>query len=164
MEIFIVSFLVFALILILKKVSERIKINENIEKHALTIEQTTQIYTEELLRRQKILEEMETFLSKAVYLQPFAMLGGEKIFKYILTETKLYEFEDFMSEKNQRVGLNDDLLCFKKCMYKRVNQIDKLIEILGEMEQGKIKGEKKLNWDLKMYLNVGGNEVSRSSS
>lgn len=152
MEIFIVAFLVIALILILKQVSTTLKSNEEIEKHALTLAQTQDIYDEEMQRRQKLLFEMEEFLSKAVFLKPFAILGGEKIFKYILTETRLYEFDDFMSEKNQRLRLNDEILCFKKCMYKRVTEIEKLDVILSEMKEEPQIGERNVNYSLSQQL------------
>ena len=154
MEIFIVSFLAIALILILKDVSITLKGNEEIEKHALTLEQTRKIYDEEMQRRQSLIMDVEAFLSKAVFLKPFAILGGERIFKYILTETKLYEFDDFMSEKNQKLKLNDDILCFKKCIYKRVTELEKLENILREMKDNELKGERNLNYKLSSYTNA----------
>lgn len=151
MELFIVSFLAIALVLILKDVSITLRSNEEIEKHALTLEQTKQIYDEEMQRRQSLIMDVEAFLSKAVFLKPFAILGGEKIFKYILTETKLYEFDDFMSETNQRLKLNDDILCFKKCIYKRVTELEKLEMILKEMKDNELKGERNSNYKLSSY-------------
>jgi hypothetical protein len=148
MEIFIISFLVIALILILKDVSITIKINEEIEKHALSLEQTQQIYDEEMQRRKLLLLDIENFLSKAIFLKPFAILGGDKIFEYILTETRLYEFEDFMSDKNQRIRLNEDFLCFKKCRYKRVNELEKLNKILREMQDSNLKGVRNIDYKL----------------
>lgn len=148
MEIFIISFLVIALILILKDVSVTIKINEEIEKHALSLEQTQQIYDEEMQRRKLLLLDIEDFLSKAIFLKPFAILGGEKIFEYILTETRLYEFEDFMSDKNQRIRLTEDFLCFKKCRYKRVTELEKLNKILREMQDNNLKGVRNIDYKL----------------
>lgn len=129
MEIFIISFLVIALILILKDVSITIKINEEIEKHALSLEQTQQIYDEEMQRRKLLLLDIEDFLSKAIFLKPFAILGGDK---------------------NQRIRLNEDFLCFKKCRYKRVNELEKLNKILREMQDSNLKGV--LNIDYKLSV------------
>lgn len=151
MEIFIVAFLVSALILILKQVSVRIKINEDIEKYALTIEQATKLYTEEINRRKNEINEIEKFLDKALFFKPFAILSGETIFKYISNDTRLYEFEDFVSEKNQRIVLDENVLCFKKCVYKRVKEIEKLTTLLQEIKENNIKAESQIKYDLSSY-------------
>lgn len=78
------------------------------------------ILKEELERRKKILVEVESFLKGSEYFEPIARWRDGSIYRYILNDGKLYEFSDIMVEENQRVGRDDDFLCFKQLSYKRV--------------------------------------------
>ena len=73
----------------------------------------------ELERRQEIIEQVESFLLNASYLEHIGNFNREKVYKYISNEGRTYEFSDFMAENNQKIGIDDDWLCFKRMTYKR---------------------------------------------
>lgn len=79
----------------------------------------TEINHKELERRKKIVEQVDNFLSSALYLEHMGNWNKEKVYKYIFNENKLYEFHDFMTDDNQKIGIDDSWLCFKKMAYKR---------------------------------------------
>lgn len=76
---------------------------------------------EELGRRAKILEKVEVFIKGSKFIEPIATWKEDKIYKYIFNNGKLYEFDDIMPESNQRIGIDEEYLCFKRFCYKRVN-------------------------------------------
>lgn len=73
----------------------------------------------EIERRKKILEQVEIFLSGALYYGHIGNWNKEKVYKYISNQGRVYEFADFMSDNNQKIGIDDDNLCFKRMAYKR---------------------------------------------
>lgn len=73
----------------------------------------------EMKIRNQILEQIDFFLSDASYHEHLGNWNKEKIYKYICNKGRVYEFEDFMSENNQRIGINEEQLCFKRMAYKR---------------------------------------------
>lgn len=77
----------------------------------------------ELERRKHIVEQVEGFLSGALYLEHIGNWNKEKIYKYISNQGKTYEFSDFMTENNQKIGIDDNWLCFRRMSYKRNNEI-----------------------------------------
>lgn len=76
---------------------------------------------EELERRTKIINRVEAFIKNSKFIEPIATWKNERIYKYIFNNGCLYEFEDILPENNQRIGLDDDFLCFKQFCYKRVD-------------------------------------------
>ncbi len=83
---------------------------------------------EELLRRSRIVEKVDSFLKKSKFFEPIANWRGDKIYKYIFSDGYLYEFEEIMAENNQRIGLDEEFLCFKQLSYKRVNNPEQFIK------------------------------------
>lgn len=79
----------------------------------------TEVNHKELERRKKIVEQVDNFLQGALFLEHVGNWNKEKVYKYIFNENKLYEFYDFMTEDNQKIGIDDSWLCFKKMAYKR---------------------------------------------
>lgn len=77
----------------------------------------------ELERRKHIIEQVEGFLTGALYLEHIGNLNKEKVYKYIANQGKIYEFFDFMTENNQKIGIDENWLCFKKMSYKRNNDL-----------------------------------------
>lgn len=76
---------------------------------------------EEEHKKQFIINKVEKFLKGSKFIEPIARWREENIYRYILNNGYLYEFEDTMSENNQRIGIDEDFLCFKRLCYKRVN-------------------------------------------
>ena len=83
----------------------------------------------ELERRKKIVEQVEEFLTSAIYFEHIGNWNKEKVFKYISNQGKIYEFFEFMSENNQKIGIDDDWLCFKRMSYKRNDAAINLIKL-----------------------------------
>ena len=77
--------------------------------------------TEEDQRKQQILSKVESFLKNSQFMEPVAKWRDENIYRYVFNNGYLYEFEDIMTESNQRIGMDEDFLCFKRLCYKRVN-------------------------------------------
>jgi len=88
----------------------------------------TEVNHKELERRKKIVEQVDNFLSGALYLDHMGNWNKEKVYKYIFNENKLYEFHDFMTDDNQKIGIDDSWLCFKKMSYKRNQNNISIIE------------------------------------
>lgn len=103
---------------------EKTQVNE-MKKHE-------KIIKEELSRRNKIVEKVDSFIKNSKFVEPIAVWGGENIYKYIFNNGKLYEFEDFMTENNQRIGIDEEYLCFKKFCYKRVKNPISFINRFGD--------------------------------
>lgn len=83
---------------------------------------------EEILRRSRIVEKVDMFLKRSKFFEPIANWRGDKIYKYIFSDGYLYEFEEIMAENNQRIGLDEEFLCFKQLSYKRVNNPEQFIK------------------------------------
>ncbi len=102
---------------------------------------------EEFERRAKILTKVESFIKSSKFIEPIAVWKNDNIYKYIFNNGKLYEFEEIMPENNQRIGIDDDYLCFKRFCYKRVanpiNFINKFGKMLNLKEEDK-DGDKDL--------------------
>lgn len=104
---------------------------------------------EEFERRAKILTKVEDFVKSSKFVEPIAVWKNDNIYKYIFNNGKLYEFEEIMPETNQRIGIDDDYLCFKRFCYKRVanpiNFINKFGKMLNIKEDQELKdGDKDL--------------------
>lgn len=83
------------------------------------------VLQEELERRAKIISRVDDFIKSSKFIEPIATWRNEKIYKYIFNNGYLYEFDDILAENNQRIGIDDESLCFKQFCYKRVsNPID----------------------------------------
>ena len=80
---------------------------------------------EEQSRRNIIINKVENFLKTSKFVEPIAKWREEDVYKYVFNDGYLYEFEDIMTENNQKVGMDEDFLCFKRLFYKRVaNPVD----------------------------------------
>jgi cbb3-type cytochrome oxidase subunit 3 len=69
----------------------------------------------------KIMEKVDNFLKDSQFIEPIAKWREENIFRYVLNGGFLYEFSEIMPPEDQKIGLDDDFLCFKQLAYKRVN-------------------------------------------
>lgn len=90
------------------------------------------VLQEELERRTKIINRVETFVKSSKFIEPIATWRNEKIYKYVFNNGYLYEFEDILPENNQRVGIDDDFLCFKQFCYKRVSNPTEFMTKFGQ--------------------------------
>lgn len=91
------------------------------------------VLKEEFERRAKILTKVEAFVKSSKFVEPIAVWKNDNIYKYIFNNGKLYEFEEIMPETNQRIGIDDDYLCFKRFCYKRVANPINFINKFGKM-------------------------------
>lgn len=83
------------------------------------------IIQQEEKRKQEIIEKIDVFLKSALFVEPIAVWNGQDIYKYVCSEGYLYEFKDTMSDNSQRIGMDEEYLCFKKLCYQRVeNPVD----------------------------------------
>lgn len=82
--------------------------------------ESSSLANEEQARRERILSEIHHFLKDAQFFEPVAKWREEDIFRYILNEGYLYEFDEIMPPNHQRIGRDEDYLCFKQLTYKRV--------------------------------------------
>lgn len=71
-------------------------------------------------RRNQIINKVENFLKTSKFVEPIAKWRDEDVYKYVFNDGYLYEFEDIMTESNQKIGMDEDFLCFKRLCYKRV--------------------------------------------
>lgn len=94
---------------------------ETIKKTNVGSKNQLNILQEELERRTKIINRVEAFIKSSKFIEPIATWRNERIYKYVFNNGYLYEFEDILPENNQRIGIDDDFLCFKQFCYKRVN-------------------------------------------
>lgn len=102
-------------------------------KHKTTEKNETEsinhkVLEEELKRRELIIEKIDNFLRQAQFFDPIAKWKGNNVYRYVVNNGVLYEFEDFMLENNQRIGIDDNYLCFKQMTYKRVNDPQDFLE------------------------------------
>lgn len=90
------------------------------------------VVKEELERRKRILERVEKFVKGSKLVEPIAKWKDETIYKYVFNDGYLYEFEDILVENNQRIGIDEEYLCFKQICYKRVNNPLDFMEKFGK--------------------------------
>lgn len=108
--IIIIAGLTHKILLLLKYKKEQLS-NKNTE---------STMVLEEQARRERILSEIHHFLTSAQFFEPVAKWRDEDIYRYILNEGYLYEFEEIMPPAHQRIGRDEEYLCFKQLTYKRV--------------------------------------------
>jgi hypothetical protein len=90
------------------------------------------VVKEELERRKRILERVEKFVKGSKLVEPIAKWKNDTIYKYVFNDGYLYEFEDILVESNQRIGIDEEYLCFKQVCYKRVNNPLDFMEKFGK--------------------------------
>ena len=141
-DVFLWILLLIIFLLVSKKITDK-KIEKNQEKD---VSQQEKKILEEINKRNIILEKVNNFIKNSKFVEPIAVWGGENIYRYIFNSGKLYEFEDIMTENNQRVGIDEEYLCFKKFCYKRVKNPIEFINKFGDAL--KIKKEEVKTVDL----------------
>lgn len=87
---------------------------------------------EEIIRKNEIIKKVDDFLKDSQFFEPIAKLNDEPIYNYVFNEGYLYKFEEIMPATNQRIGIDDDQLCFKKLYYKRVNDPVEFISLFSD--------------------------------
>jgi hypothetical protein len=97
--------------------------------------------TKEIQRRNKIASRVDNFLNESKFIEQVATWRNEKIYKYIFNDGFLYEFDEIMPENNQRIGMDDEYLCFKQLSYKRVNNPEEFIQKFANQIAEKINKE-----------------------
>lgn len=125
--LFVLIVMLVALVAVIHKVMtsatvENASVNKDKESYLI----------EEIKRRTKILERVESFVKDSKFIEPIATWKNDQIYKYVFNNGKLYEFEDIMPENNQRVGVNEDYLCFKRVCYKRVENAAPFLSKFGD--------------------------------
>jgi len=90
------------------------------------------VLKEELDRRAKIIKRVEEFVKGSKFIEPIATWRNDNIYKYVFNEGYLYEFNEILSENNQRVGIDEESLCFKQFCYKRVVNSSDFIQKFGK--------------------------------
>lgn len=131
------SFVIFASIAVLaywyakKKRVEQEELSPNINQASQSNQQITML-KEELERRAKIIHRVEDFIKSSKFVEPIAEWRNDKIYKYVFNNGYLYEFDEILPENNQRIGIDEDFLCFKRFSYKRVNNPVEFMEKFGK--------------------------------
>jgi hypothetical protein len=105
-----------------------------------TIDNSLAIH-EEIIRKNDILHKVESFLGEAQFMELIGKWREENVYKYVFNAGYLYQFEDTMSATNQRIGRDEDYLCFKQLCYKRVNNPVDFINTFAD----KIKKQELIN-------------------
>ena len=70
-------------------------------------------------KNESILRNVEVFLRGSCFYEIHGKKGGENIYRYVLNDGKLYEFDTFQSPESLKIGQDEDFLCFKGMSYKR---------------------------------------------
>lgn len=97
------------------------------------------IIEEEIIRKNEIIKKVDDFLKDSQFFEPIAKLNDEPIYNYVFNAGYLYKFEDVMPATNQRIGIDEDQLCFKKLCYKRVNDPVEFINLFSHhLNKGKV--------------------------
>lgn len=82
-------------------------------------------------RKKETIFRVDHFLKHAQFIDLVGSLGELKIYNYIFNSGYLYQFDEVMSDKDNKIGIDENLLCFKKLCYKRVNNPKKFLEKFG---------------------------------
>jgi len=130
------SFLIFIAVVIVSysyAKKKRLEQEANLQINGANVGNKNQlnVLQEELDRRQKIMSRVDAFIKNSKFIEPIATWRNERIYKYVFNNGYLYEFEDILPENNQRIGLDDDYLCFKQFCYKRVNNPTEFMSKFG---------------------------------
>ncbi len=130
------SFLIFVAVVIVSysyAKKKRIEQEANLQTNGVNVGNKNQlnVLQEELERRQKIMSRVDAFIKSSKFIEPIATWRNEKIYKFIFNNGYLYEFDDILPENNQRIGIDDEFLCFKQFCYKRVNNPTEFMSKFG---------------------------------
>ena len=89
------------------------------------------MFTGDVVTKEKHLEYMAQFDKCLPDTKVYKSEVVEFVTEYraFVSQGKIYEFSDFMSENNQKIGIDDDWLCFKRMSYKRNDNAINLINI-----------------------------------
>lgn len=115
-------------------------INRNkLNVQSLPSAENIKLIEQEIIRKNEIIKKVDDFLKESQFFEPIAKLGDESIYNYVFNAGYLYKFEEVMAESNQRIGLDDEQLCFKKLCYKRVNDPVEFINLFShQINKGKV--------------------------
>lgn len=115
-----------------EEVKEKVNNSEGVDVFAIQ---------KELERRRKILSSVNEVLDNSIYFEPIAKWKEKNIYKFIFLNNKeIFEFEDIMPPENQKIGVDDDFLCFQQLFYKKIKDDKKIEFLLNKFEN--IKGDK----------------------
>lgn len=91
---------------------------------------------EGLLKRELLIKKIETnvkvFIENANFFEPIMRWQNKDIYKFIYNKGYLYEFSDLLSEADNKIGVDENMLYFDRICYKRVNNPDLFISKYSE--------------------------------
>jgi hypothetical protein len=76
--------------------------------------------SQDLLRKASIINKVNEFLQHALFLEKIGFWQENIIYKYIFNKGYLYEFYETLSKKQDKIGIDEEFLCFHQMCYKRV--------------------------------------------
>lgn len=96
--------------------------SDQLIKIARKVNDQNETILKELARRERIIGKVQTFLKESCYVKPIGRWKDEVVYKYIVNKDVIYEFEDFLTEKNHKIGIDDNELCFKQISYRKTRK------------------------------------------
>lgn len=80
-----------------------------------------------------------TIVNNSLFFEPMANWRGETVYKFMLYNNDVFEFEDFLTENENMIGINNEKICFKRLCYKKLNNnIEKLLENFKQLKGQKV--------------------------
>ena len=93
------------------------------EKNIKTIQKETKLLqreSQDLLRKANVMNRVNEFLKNAFFLEKIGFWQENIIYRYIFNQGYLYEFFEILSKQQDKIGIDEDDLCFHQMCYKRV--------------------------------------------
>lgn len=114
-----ISILIFSVIIIYALLYKEKNSNNNTDQE---LKKLLENHLEEMNKKKEVISnKVNSFLEQSLQIEKIAIYQSKSIYKYILNKNgSLYEFEDLSSPNNYKIGVDDNLLCFKQLIYKRI--------------------------------------------
>lgn len=94
---------------------------------------------QDLVIEKSIIKKVNEFLENAIFVEKIGFLQDNIIYKYIFKNGYLYEFHETLAKEKEKIGINEDFLCFHLMCYKRViNTADFIKKFESEVLNKKI--------------------------
>lgn len=76
---------------------------------------------EEIQKRERIIKRVEEFVRNSELIEEIGSYDGLPVFKYVANGGVVYKFDDFLTDKTDKIGIDFNELCFNRKRYIRLD-------------------------------------------
>lgn len=99
---------------------------------ANSINSKDELLIKELERREKIISKLEMFLKESSFIKVIGTWKQEPVYQYVVNKEDIFEFDDFLTDKNQKIGVDEKELCFRQIRYIKTANSESFLNYLED--------------------------------